>query len=311
LPNLAETGSLGALAAAFGFEMSPFLSFKSEARSGKGLTSGTLANRQWAGLSLAARLALLAVCVAGSAEAADLPNLKEPPVAPLAPVPAFSWTGLYVGVNGGVGLDHFGVPSNIWLPSSPLPIVSFTGIISTGPVLGGQIGYNYEITNLPLIGHAVVGVEVDSDWADVTGRNTVGTAIGPATFGTRFENFGTARLRVGYNFDRLLVYVTGGLTYGSFNSYYNVAGFSGSQNVSYARLPPTSQAMGIGAEYALTNNLSVKAEYLYDGILSQWDQVASTPPGLNVGFTTRADYSIIRLGLNYKLDLFSPPASRY
>jgi outer membrane immunogenic protein len=175
-------------------------------------------------------------------------------------------------------------------------------------VLGGQVGYNYELKNVPFIGHAVVGVEVDEDWADVTGNSTVGTAAGAATFGTRSEEFGTARLRLGYNFDRLLLYVTGGFTWGSFNSYYSVAGFSGSQNINYARLPPRSQAVGIGAEYAIDNHWSVKAEYLYDAILAQFDTVASHPAGAIVGFSTRSDYSIIRLGVNYKFDLFATSA---
>jgi outer membrane immunogenic protein len=72
--------------------------------------------------------------------------------------------------------------------------------------------------------------------------------------------------------------------------------------------PLRSQAVGIGIEYAFTNNWSVKAEYLYDAILAQYDTVASHPPGVNVSFSARADYSIICLGLNYKLDLFSAPA---
>ena len=255
-----------------------------------------------------ARLAgeVFALCAliagSGSAVAADLPNLKELPVAPPLLDSAFSWTGFYVGVNGGIGLDHFGVPTVIY--GLPQLATGFTAIMSSGAVLGGQIGYNYEFTNVPIIHHFVVGVEVDEDWADVTGRNTANTQYGPATFGTRFEDFGTARLRIGYNFDRLLVYLTAGPTWGSFNSYYNVGMYTGSYNENCARPPPTSQAVGIGAEYAFTNNFSVKAEYFYDSILPQWDVVPSKPPGLTVGFLTRADYSIVRLGLNYKLDLF-------
>ncbi len=247
---------------------------------------------------------LASLFAASAAAAADLPSAAAPPVMPTLPPAAYDWTGLYVGVNGGVGLDHFGVPSFITVPGTP-GFATFTGINSRGPALGGQIGYNYELTNLPFIGHAVVGAELDADWADLTGRNTVDTAVGPATFGTRFEDFATARLRLGYDFDRLLVYLTGGTSYGTTNSYYNVAGFSGSETISYARLPPWVIVGGIGAEYALTNNLSVKAEYIYDYLLEKYDTFST--PTTYVGFIARADYSFVRLGLNYKLDLFSPP----
>ena len=243
---------------------------------------------------------------ASAASAADLPSRVAPPVMPPLEAAPYDWTGFYIGVNGGGGIDHFGVPSNG--VAGATAFTGFTTILSRGPVLGGQAGYNYELTNLPIIGHAVVGIEVDSDWAGVTGSSTIGTLAGPATFGTRFEDFGTARLRVGYDFGPLLVYVTGGFTYGSFNSFYSVAGFSGSQNVTYARLPPRSQAVGIGAEYALTKNWSAKAEYIYDAVLAQLDTVPSRTPGAVVSFSTRADYSIIRLGLNYKFGLLSPPA---
>ena len=257
---------------------------------------------------LNALMAASAALCAGTALAADAsdPTSSSIFAQPPAPVPAFSWTGFYVGVNGGVGADHFGVPSTIFWWHAPLR--GFTGIWSKGPVLGAGIGYNYEITDVPIIGHMVLGVEGDADWEDLTGSNTIGTALGAGTFGTHAEWFGTLRGRIGYNFDRLLIYLTGGLTAGSFNSYYTVGGYSGSQNVTCFKLPPHSLAGGIGAEYALTDNISVKAEYFYDGILSQWDQIPSNPPGIKVGLTTRSDYSIIRLGVNYKLDLFSPPA---
>jgi outer membrane immunogenic protein len=239
------------------------------------------------------------------ASAADLPSSAPPPVMPPLPAPPFNWTGFYIGVNGGGGLDHFSFPYTLNLPGDSE--TGRSGITSRGALFGGQVGYNYEFTNVPFIGHAVVGVELDSDWANLNGSSTVATqALGPATFGTRFDNFGTARLRVGYNFDRLLIYTTGGFTYGSFNSFYNVGGFSGSQSLTYVRPPPRANAVGVGIEYALTNNVSLKAEYLYDAVLAKYDTFSTA--GGNVSFLTRADYHIVRLGLNYKLDLFSPPA---
>jgi outer membrane immunogenic protein len=245
---------------------------------------------------------IASIIAASAATAADLPSRAEPPIMPPLPPAPYNWTGFYVGVNGGVGLDHFAFPYKFTLPGT---VEGTSGITSRGAVLGGQIGYNYELTNLPIIGHAVVGVEVDSDWSAVAGTNTAGTLAGTATFGTRFEDFGTARLRVGYNFDRLLVYLTGGLTYGTTETYYSIAGLSGATTATYTGVFPRVGVVGIGAEYALTNNFSIKAEYVYDFVGARWDSF-STPPS-QVDFGTRSMYHIARIGLNYKLDLFSPP----
>jgi outer membrane immunogenic protein len=237
---------------------------------------------------------------AGVAEAADLPDLKEPPVVP-TPAPVFSWTGFYAGVNGGYGLDHASFPYAVTLPPPDLSYVGGqSGLTERGPLFGGQVGYNYEFTNVPIIGHAVVGVEADSEWADINGSVTIPTTPGPDTFGTRIENFGSLRGRVGYNFDRLLLYITGGLAYGTTENYYSVPGFSGSYTAT--RLPLRFSAYGAGLEYALTDNWSIKGEYMYTYIRAGWNVYAP-----DIGYMSRATFHIVRIGLNYKFDLFAPP----
>lgn len=281
-------------------------SFKggSEVKAKTNPTSGTLTKPQRARPKRKARVTseVFALCTliagSGSAGAADLPNLKEPPVVPAAPVPAFSWTGFYAGVNGGYGLDHASFPFAVTLPGGAFADGQ-SGLTEHGPLLGGQVGYNYEFTNVPILGHAVVGVEADSDWADINGSVTVATPQGPETFGTRIENFGTLRGRVGYNFDRLLLYVTGGLAYGTTENYYTVPGFTGSFTAT--RLPLRFGAYGAGLEYGLTDNWSIKGEYMYDYIRAGWNVY---PP--DVGFMSRATFHTVRIGLNYKFDLFAP-----
>jgi outer membrane immunogenic protein len=257
----------------------------------------------------ASQIAALVVC--GSVIAADLPTDKPAEITQVAPPATFSWTGLYVGVNGGFALDHYAFVYALFPPGS----VGSNGsseITSSGPVFGGQIGYNYELTNLPVIAHAVIGIEADSDWAGVAGSTII--AIPGATYhvGTRFENFGTARLRLGYDFDRLLLYFTGGLSYATVQNYYNSGASSGSLTETHSGFFPRIGVVGIGAEYAITEHFSVKAEYLYDFNGARYSNFSS-PPGYSIGFGDRAMYHIARVGLNYKFDLFSgaPATAKY
>jgi outer membrane immunogenic protein len=234
----------------------------------------------------------------GFAAAADLPNLK--PAQP-APLPTFSWTGFYAGVNGGYGLDDFLFVNTYTSPAGFEK--STTSINSRGIVLGGQVGYNYQLSNLPLIGHAVIGIEADSDWADVRGSTSLATALGSLSFGTKFENFGTLRERVGYDFDRWLFYITGGLTYATSQAYYVANGVGGSVTATRSGVFPRVGVAGAGAEYAITDNLSARAEYLYDFSGARFDQFSPTPTTA-IGFGTRSMYHIVRFGLDYKFDLF-------
>ncbi|HLH10403.1 MAG TPA: outer membrane beta-barrel protein [Methylovirgula sp.] len=252
-------------------------------------------------------LAGAALLAAGSAGAADLPNLKEP-VPPPAPEPVFTWTSFYVGVNGGFGLDHASVPYVLTYPAAFAG--GTTGMTERGPLFGGQIGYLYQLSGIPsltqgmpLLNNVVVGVEADSDWADINGRATAVTPLGTAVFGTRIKDFGTIRGRLGYSFDRLLLYVSAGFSYATTENYYSVPGFSGSASV--LRVPPRFAAYSIGGEYAFAQNWTFRAEYLYDYIRANWNDYAPAP-GTQVQFASRATFHVVRFGLNYQFDLFTP-----
>ena len=121
------------------------------------------------------------------AMAADLPVQKGPLVYAPPPVAVFDWTGFYGGLNGGYGLDYFPLRSTVTFPSGA-SVTGYSGLDERGALFGGQIGFNYQFTNLPLIGHAVVGVEANSDWADIAGSTQINTAFGPMTFGTAVRN---------------------------------------------------------------------------------------------------------------------------
>jgi outer membrane immunogenic protein len=186
-------------------------------------------------------LSLLAALVSGAASAADLPTAKGPPPAPVAYVPAFTWTGFYVGVNAG-GAWH-GSNNWDWYPSGytayggPIafpgsvtgwsyPAVAGSGGNRNGWLGGATAGYNYQM------GSFVIGVEGDLDYlssnnnngairADCLYENGCDPRFAGTYLGTlnRSSNhyFGTLRARAGFAVDRALIYATGGLAFGGSN----------------------------------------------------------------------------------------------
>jgi outer membrane immunogenic protein len=212
-------------------------------------------------------LAVLMAGAATSALAADLPTRKGAPMAP-APVyaPAFTWGGLYVGINGGYAYAATG-NTNF---SSP-----------NGGLVGGTIGYNWQM------GQLVYGGEADFDYAFTKQDNNF--AMGTNSYRTNWMT--TERLRLGYAVDRALFYVTGGFaavdTHASVN---DVFGNNFEQNNWRV-----GGAIGAGIEYAFTNNISAKAEYLWMPLQDEtyWQ-------GTPYAETNHMDVSLFRVGLNYK-----------
>ena len=146
--------------------------------------------------TLMACAGLLAAAMAVPSLAADLPRpvYKAPPVF----VAPFSWSGFYVGINGGYGWGNATVSNTLG---------SFTTNGTDGGLVGATLGYNLQT------GNWVWGVEADIDYAFIKG-NVSNTVAGCA--GCKVENtwLGTARGRIGYAFDRWLPYITGGAAFG-------------------------------------------------------------------------------------------------
>ncbi|HYP57339.1 MAG TPA: outer membrane beta-barrel protein [Beijerinckia sp.] len=214
-----------------------------------------------------------------SALAADLPP---------APVPvptALNWTGFYIGLNMGVGL----------IGTAPL----------AKPMGGFQLGYNYEL------GQWVVGAEADLDvLSNMHHRsfNWVGSSsrtVYAADTDIEGNEIGTARLRLGYAFDRVLPFVTGGLAYGGMSLADTFTGISGPltglTGSNWFGTVRAGYAVGGGLEYAFTDHLSVKSEYLH----FQFANVSDLTTGyLGRSYATarladRGFGQIVRFGLNY------------
>jgi outer membrane immunogenic protein len=273
---------------------------------------------------------LALVAASGFARASDLPipTRTMPPVAPSVPAQptTIDWTGFYVGAHGGLGFDHYAFKYVVEVPGAGF--TGTDGIDGFGPVLGLQIGFNYQmpLASVPLLGLLpwfgslpggfVIGAEIDNSWSgihgDTTGSGVPPTTQGLATFGGRFANVGTARFRAGYAIDRYFFYVTGGFAYGVTKTYYSLETATGFQSSGVSTdvrsgVPSYVGSLGVGVEYAVTRNVSVRAEYLYDGINAHYE-LFHPVAGSQVGFGTRTMYHIGRLGVNYRFD-WQPPVA--
>ncbi|MGB7699073.1 MAG: outer membrane protein [Methylovirgula sp.] len=245
-------------------------------------------------IAISAALGLLS----SAALAADLPNTKGPPA--FAPPPVFTWTGLYIGGQVGYEWGTTG-GSEFYLRAAPA-IFGPTNSYSPGGVLGGaHLGYNYQISQF------VLGVEGDVDGAEYSGRATSPDILVPGvavTESTRIGIQGSVRGRVGWAWDRVLFYGTGGVAFASIQS-----GFSDSLGPATASstVDRVGWTAGGGIEYAIDNNWSLRAEYRYSdfGRVTYALDAASGAPGVN--FTKRVTTNQVTAGFSYKFDLFAPP----
>ncbi len=214
---------------------------------------------------------------ASGANAADLPSRK--PVEAYVPPPAFTWTGVYVGVNLGGGFTSSNglTGASNWFSG---------GNGQTGGIVGGaQIGVNYQIAP-----QFVIGAETDFQGTSIGSQNN-----GWFNASSKLPWFGTVRGRVGLALadSRLLVYGTGGLAYGQVKNDW--LGSSGTR---------TGWTAGGGAEYAFSPNWSVKAEYLYTALSANngnnWNYLLTS--------NSRAKFHTIRVGVNYRFNFPSSGA---
>jgi len=230
------------------------------------------------------------VAMAGAAAAADLPRKSAAP-APYVPAhPAFTWTGFYVGLNAGYGFSHtdnadYAGNAGYAALAPAVPLQYKLG--RDGFVGGGQVGYNQQF------GAFVAGLETDIQYTDF--RKRASDALGTARAEQNY--LGTVRGRLGYaGFDRTLLYVTGGLAYGDTKLSTTVNALpafasKNDTNVGYA--------LGAGVEYAFTNNITGKLEYLYTNLGDTKVTVADGAGNAAV-LKAKNEASIVRVGVNYK-----------
>jgi outer membrane immunogenic protein len=243
-----------------------------------------------------------AIALAGTAVAADLPSPAPPPVY-VPPVPIFTWTGVYVG--GQVGYAWGNQSANFGDSFGLFDNVSYNG---DGVIGGAHVGYNLQLSQF------VIGLEGDVDGSSISkGVSGVVFPLGGA-FGSVNTSFnsnanvqGSIRGRVGYAWDRVLVYATGGVAFAGVNSDLSTSTLFGT-SYDAASNTRVGWTVGGGLEYAVTNNWSIRAEYRY----SDFGQYTVYP----VNFAALGDTGAfinrhltenrVQVGFSYKFDTAAP-----
>lgn len=203
--------------------------------------------------------------------------------ADIVQTPALSWSGFYVGANGGAGyLDETTTDYNGYINGGTGGDFSLTG---TGGLIGATLGYNVQY------GQAVFGVEADIAKSSLSAsRDWTG---GLNTNQASWDWLGTLRARAGLAVGNALAYTTAGVAAVKTDYFYgapSVSGFTASSNdVKWGF------AAGAGVEYALDDNWSAKLEYLYVGL-----PTTKTTDGYDGPIDFKSSANIARLGLNYR-----------
>jgi outer membrane immunogenic protein len=199
------------------------------------------------------------------------------------------WSGFYAGVFGGFNAGD--VNYDI---ISPTGTALYYGNPEINGLFGGaDAGVNYQLDN-----GFVVGAE-----ADIAASSTEGAAqmyfaatglSALATVRGTVSPMASLRARAGFAVDRFLPFVTGGVALAQTSFEYVTAGTTpfilpGLDDVQLG------WTVGAGLEYAVTENISARAEYRF----SQFDGSEKASPAL--GGTEKASFHThdARIGLNY------------
>jgi outer membrane immunogenic protein len=283
-------------------------------------------------------LTLIAAFVALSGTpilAADMAVKAPPPQA----VPSFDWSGFYFGMSAGYA---FGGNSTSTFSGDPnigeTLITGRAGVTGTfvpaalslrsegALIAGAEAGYNYRV------GIGVVGIE--ADLSALSSKSNSSVVLVPLTGGTFPDPFqttlekhidwvGTVRGRLGVlASDRLLLYGTGGFAFGGTNTNLSVGGSSTTFNtgsshlVCFASTPPclvgnssrtsVGWVAGGGFEYAVTDKITFKSEYLFIDLghatVTATGTQTGTTPDVFIAARVNYDEQIVRAGLNVHLN---------
>lgn len=232
-------------------------------------------------VALVATVVLAPVVGVNRASAADMP--VKAPVYRAAKLP-YDWSGLYLGGHVGYlwGRTRVDEDGEVTEPNAS----------TNGAIGGAMVGYNWQS------GPVVFGLEGDFGWTNAHGTGEVVppppviTTQAPNTYDVNWTSH--IRGRVGYAFDKWLLFIAGGFAVADFDFHEGATTTTTIVGAKY-----TGWSLGGGAELAITRNLVGRVEYLYDDF-GHKDYVGVTGDPYRVSFRGQT----VRGALAWKFDPF-------
>lgn len=248
--------------------------------------------------------------LAGAASAADLRAPVRPYAAPVY-APVFNWSGCYLGGYIGGAWNAENVTTTDLNFYSGLD--RWTYDLDSSFIGGGTLGCNWQPVGSPF----VFGIEGELGFVNLEGEafdpffaNNAAVAPGIVSSTKVGDWYGMITGRLGYAWDRAMVYVKGGAAFVDVeHSVFD--GWGGVNIATAAKDSLATWTLGGGLEYAFDWNWSLKAEYMYIGL-----DGATTCGVANVGGTFCWDHDLegihtAKVGLNYRFGGGAPLVARY
>jgi outer membrane immunogenic protein len=242
----------------------------------------------------------------GLASAADLPA-RMPVKAPPVVATVYDWTGFYFGGNAGGKWGRFDdtvrTPTGAALGITSDSDASFVG--------GGQVGYMWQT------GQFVFGVEGDIDGTRLRNNFTaVAPVVAPFVAGDVFslqnDWQASARGRLGWAADRVLLYVTGGAAWGNLKATGTTIASTvpGALPAGTLSLDRTlfGWTVGGGVDFGIAPNWSIGAEYRFTRFNNDNNGNAlGTLGGTILTLDQRLDTHEVTARLNYHFNMGGAP----
>jgi outer membrane immunogenic protein len=197
----------------------------------------------------------------------------------------YDWSGAYIGAQAG-----YAVGESLYTNSDfPTEYVNYD---PDGFFGGVYAGYNFQMSN-----NVVLGVDGDLNFTGIKGTNDYWwVGRGPVPSASAEIKYSAAlRGRLGYAMDRFLPYVAGGLSMAKYDFDFILD----TGHVYYAESKSmVGWNVGLGADYAATDNIVVRAEYRH----SDYGSKSFAQPdffAIDDAHITLSSHDI-RIGLAYK-----------
>jgi outer membrane immunogenic protein len=246
------------------------------------------------------KLTVAAIALLLSSTVAFAADLSPQTAEPMAPVESlFSWTGFYAGAQ--IGYGHSSSHEALYEANRGRGMWAQSKLNPEGAIGGLYAGYNYDFSS-----GLVIGADADFTLSGMKNKSPLFVyatdALGPRNApgdADRSRVLWTAAAggRVGYAIDRFMPYIAGGIAFAKFSDL-------GTHTYVDFRYETTrvGWTVGGGLDYALTDNLILRAEYRYSHFGDIGGMTTITPQ--TQGYEQHVDYNLsindVRLGIAYK-----------